>query len=261
MGLVLRETAYKDSSKILTVLTGSEGKLTVSAHGALRRNSKLMAVTQLLVFSEMTLLLRRDRWTLTEARSVEQFIGLRDDLILLALGAYFAELTEAVADEDSPNAELLPLCLNALYALSEKIKTPDHVKPAFELRLMATSGFSPLLDRCGACGQIELERASLDVSGGTILCGNCVSDSHYWSPQEVRSDGATHTPVVQSGFFLSRDALNAARYIISCDAKKLYSFKLGKEALRELAAATEGYLLAHLDRRFRTLDYYKGIKM
>ena len=92
MGLILRETAYKESSKILTILTAKNGKLTATARGALRRNSKLAAVTQLLAFSEMTLFLNRDRWTLTEARSIEQFIGLRSDVLLLSLASYFAEL-------------------------------------------------------------------------------------------------------------------------------------------------------------------------
>ena len=237
-GLVLRETAYKDSSKILTVLTEGEGKLTVTARGALRRNSKLAAVTQLLVFSEMTLLSSRDRWTLTEARSVEQFIGLRDDIALLALGSYFAELTEAVADEDSPNPELLPLCLNALFALSEGIKQPAFVKPAFELRLMAVSGFAPIVMHCTKCRREELDRAFLDNAGGTICCGDC-----------ARTGDAA----------LDRGALSAMRYIISCNPKKLFSFSLGDDSLGELYSAAEGYLLAHLDRRFRTLEYYKRI--
>ena len=221
-GIVLREVAYKDSSKILTVLTSDEGKLTVSAHGAFRKNSKLAAVTGLLVFSEMTLLKKKDRWTITEARTVEQFGGLRDDLVLLSLGAYIAELTEAVADEDCPNPELLPLCLNALYALSEKIKTPEYIKPAFELRLMAISGFEPLLSR----------------SNGT-------------SDVETMSDGVLE---------LGSGALCAADYILNCDAKKLFSFTLSDDALRELSKATENYLLEHLDRTFRTLDYFHNVK-
>ena len=238
MGLVLRETAYKDSSKILTVLTGGEGKLTVTARGALRRNSKLAGVTQLLAFSEMTLFSSRERWTLTEARSLEQFIGLRDDIKLLALGAYFAELIEAVADEDSPSPELLPLCLNALYALSEKIKPPEYVKPAFELRLMAVTGFKPHLGQCGGCGTEVPEQAYLDISGGTIRCGDC-----------GMPDGAA----------LNKGAISAARYIVDCDAKKLFSFTLGQTSLGELSAAAEGYLVAQLGRHFRTLDFYKGI--
>jgi len=219
-GIVLREVTYKDSGKILTVLTSSEGKLTVSAHGAFRKNSMLAAVTGLLVFSEMTLLRKKDRWTMTEARSVEQFIGLRDDLKLLSLGSYVAELTETVADEDSPNPELLPLCLNVLYALSEKIKAPEFVKPAFELRLMAISGFEPRLGKTGTTYPGSIEDGVIQLSDG---------------------------------------ALKAADYILSCDAKKLFSFTLSNEALQDLSKATENYLLTHLDRTFRTLDYYKKL--
>ena len=220
-GIVLREVTYKDSSKILTILTSSEGKLTVSAHGAHRKNSKLAAVTQLLVFSEMTLSQKKDRWTLSEAQSIEQFIGLRDDLKLLALGAYIAELTETVADEDSPNPELLPLCLNSLYALSEKLKAPEYVKPAFELRLMSISGFRPILT------ETKNENAAMTHEEGTLMLG--------------------------------AQALGAAGYILHCDAKKLFSFKLSPAALRELSIVTESYMLTHLDRTFKTLDYYHRI--
>jgi DNA repair protein RecO (recombination protein O) len=237
-GLILRETAYKESSKILTILTSGHGKLTVTARGALRKNSKLAAVTGLLAFSEMTLFLNRDRWTMTEARCVEQFMGLRDDLALLSLGSYFAELAEAVADEDSPNTELLPLCLNALFALSEGIKPPELVKPAFELRLMAIAGFAPLLDNCSKCGMVEPENAFMDIDGGVLLCEGC-------------SFGL--------GVKLSRGALHASRYIVECEQKRIYSFTLAAKALKELSNATEKYLLSHLDRSFRTLDYYKDL--
>ena len=237
-GLVLRETVYKESSKILTVLTAQEGKLTVSVRGAVRKNSKLAAAAQLLVFSEMTLFSSRDRWTLTEARSIEQFNGLRLDVENLALGSYFAELAEAVADEDSPNPDLLPLCLNALFALSEGMKAPAYVKPAFELRLMAASGYSPLISHCSLCGREDPESAYLDLDGGTLFCGGCATSECV---------------------FLSRGALSAARYIIGCDRKKLFSFSLRSEVLSELGAVTERYLLAQLDRRFRTLDFYKQL--
>jgi DNA repair protein RecO (recombination protein O) len=253
-GLVLRETAYKDSSKILTVLTGNEGKLTLSARGALRKNSKLTAATQLLAFSEMTIYCSRDRWTRTEAGSVEQFIGLRDDIALLALGAYFAELTEAVTDEDSPSRELLPLCLNALFALSEKIKTPEYVKPAFELKLLTASGFAPLVEHCRICGREDSERAFLEISGGTIVCGDCMPT---YADIQLTYPDAEDMPANVA--ILGKGALSAARYIINCEPKKLFSFSLGDAALRELSVVTERYLLAQLDRSFRTLDYYKGI--
>ena len=237
-GIVLRETAYKESSKILTVLTSSEGKLTVSARGALRRNSKYAAPTQLLVFSEMTLFSSRDRWTLTEARCIEQFIGLRESIQLLALGSYFAELIEAASDEDSQSPELLPLCLNALYGLSEGIKPPEVVKPAFEIRLMSAAGLTPLLDKCAVCGQEISCRALLDIEGGTVSCYGCSG---------------------RSGVEIGKDALSAMRYIAACEPKKLLSFSLSETALHELYRASEEYLLSQFDRRFRTLEYYKSL--
>ena len=222
----------------MTILTASHGKLTVTARGAIRKNSKLMAVTGLLTFSEMTLFQNRDRWTMTEARSVEQFLGLRNDITLLSLASYFAELVEAVSDEDSPNPELLPLSLNALFALSEGLKKPEHVKPAFELRLMTITGFTPYIDCCSSCNTEEPEAAYFDITGGTLLCEACS---------------------VTGDLKLSRGALHAARYIINCDSKKLYSFSVNERTLKELSNAAENYLLTHLDRSFRTLDYYKTI--
>jgi DNA repair protein RecO (recombination protein O) len=240
-GIILRETAYKDSSKILTVLTSSEGKITVSARGALRKNSKLAAVTQLLVFSEMTLLFNRGKWTLTEARTVEQFRGLREDIVLLALGSYFGEIVEAVADEDSPNPILLSLLLNSLFSLSENLKDPTFVKPAFELRIMAESGFAPLTNHCAVCGTENFETAYLDLVGGTLRCNAC------------GRDGLNATAKLSAG------SLDALKYIITCDYKKILSFTVGESALKELTRATEGYLLTQLERNFRTLDYFKSL--
>ena len=64
-GIVLRETNYKEADKILTVLTRDWGKRTVKARGCRRKNSKLTAASQLLVYSELTLSERGEFTTLT----------------------------------------------------------------------------------------------------------------------------------------------------------------------------------------------------
>ena len=150
--LVLREAKYKEADKILTVLTGTEGKLTVKARGAMRKSCRYAASAQMLCFSEMTLFGSRGRWSINEAETIEQFLPLRRDIETLALGTYFAEMLEAVSDEDSPNPEMLQLGLNTLYALSRGMYTPEHIKAVFELRLMCLAGFEPALYGCDACG-------------------------------------------------------------------------------------------------------------
>ncbi|MCQ2451610.1 MAG: DNA repair protein RecO [Oscillospiraceae bacterium] len=243
-GLILREVPYKETSKILTVLTADEGKLTVSAKGVRRRGSKLAPATQLLTFSDMTLSGNHERWTLTEAVPVEMFEGLRTDLELLALGSYFAQLLEAVSDEDMPNPAVLSLGLKALYRLSEGKGEPGLTKAAFELRLMALSGYMPALEGCCVCGREEPLNPRLEVQAGTLRCRDCREDTAY-----------TETMALCEG------ALAAMRHILSGDDKRVFSFTLGQEAAGRLERAAERYTLAQLDRGFSTLDYYKQCRL
>ena len=241
-GLVLRVTDYKDSSRIMTVLTSSEGKLTVSARGAMRRGSRLAAAAQPLAYSHMTLSCSRDRWTLTEAQTIELFSGVTGELRLLALGAYFAELLEAVSDEDSPNPEILSLGLNGLYILSRGEKNPELIKAAFELRLMGLAGFEPAVQACAVCGREEVAEPRLDLTGGMLLCRGC----------KTAASGETAV--------LDRGSLDAMRYIVSAEPKKIFAFRLEGEPLIRLGRAAEAYVAAQLDRRFRTLEYYKQVR-
>lgn len=237
-GLVLRETDTRDADKILTVLTPDRGKLAVIARGARRKGSRVAAACQLLAYSEMTLY-EKGRWTMLDAAdTIELFDGLRQDLTALSLAAYFAELTEAMSD--GSGGDVLPLLLNALYALSALKKPPQLVKPAFQFRLMALAGYEPMADGCALCGAPEPENPMLDVVHGVVHCGKC------------REKGGLSLPLTASG-------LAALRYVLYGDPRRLYSFSLPPEGLRALNHAADAYVSAQLERSFRTLDYYKTI--
>lgn len=240
-GLVLREVSYRDSSRILTILTESDGKLTVSARGARRKGSKIAAATQLLAFSELTLFGRGGRWHLNEGSTIELFEGLRNDLGRLTLGEYFAQLLEAVSDEDNPSIDVLRLGLNSLYALSEGKKADMLIKAAFELRLMCLAGYEPMLDFCDTCGQKELSSPMLDAYGGVLLCSKCAAENG------------------RKGIELCLSSLAAMRFITETENSRYFSFTLNNEALERLSEATEQYVEAQLERSFRILEFYKKI--
>ena len=240
--LVLRETKYKEADKILTILTEDEGKLTVSARGVMRRGSKIAAACQLLTFSEMTLFENHGKWYVNEAQSIEQFLGLRDDIALLALGTYIAELLEAVSDEDRPNPDVLRLGLNSLFALSSKLYEPEHIKAVFELRLMCISGYEPMLDYCPVCGNDKIERPIFSTTGGTVLCSKC-KNSEYSETLAV-----------------SDASLSAMRHVSGADSKKIFSFTLGEAASKQFSSVCEAYIQTQLERRFSALDYWKSVK-
>ncbi len=240
-GIVLRETDYKEADKILTVLTYDGGKRTVKARGCRRKGSRLSAAVQLLTYSEMTLFEYRDYFTLNESQTIEEFRGLRKDLALLSLASYFAEVTEAVAQEGVAQSALLSLLLNSLYALDKLQKPPALVKAAFELRLMCLAGYEPLLDACAVCGNPQPEDARFSLTEGVLHCASC---------RDKLSPGGVSLPAADA-------PLAALRRIVYGDPKRLFSFALDEESLSQLGYLTEAFLLTQLERGFQSLDYYK----
>jgi len=241
--LVLRETKYKEADKILTVLTEDEGKMTVKARGALRKSCKYSAASQILSYSEMTLFGSGGKWSINEAETIEQFLPLRDDIGRLALGSYFAEMLEAVSDEDRPDPELLQLGLNSLYALSRELHPTQHIKSVFELRLLCLSGFEPLLRDCPACGKPTPEDPLFSLNGGTIHCRTCPPGSTGIS-----------MPV-------DKETLEAMRFIVSAEPKRIFSFQIPAAAEKQLGDICEAYAAAQLERGFAALDYWKRIRI
>lgn len=236
-GLVLRETAYKETDKILTVLTREGGKRTVKARNCRRRNSPLAAAAQLLVWSDMTLFEYRDYFTLNEADSLEQFWGVRADMDKLALCSYFAEVVEAVAEEGRADPELLSLILNSMYALDKLNKPLSLVKAAFELKLLCVAGYEPLLDACALCGSDTPKEPRLDLREGVLNCATC-----------RMGEGVSRS--------LDEKSLEAMRHVVYGNAKRLFSFSIDAPGMAKMSAACEDFLLTQLDRAFRTLEFY-----
>ena len=241
-GIVLRETETREADKILTVLTRTEGKIAVVARGARRKNSRIAAASQFLAYSEMTLFQKGNWSILDEASTIELFRPVRQDVVLLSLGSYFAELCELLAEEDVPAPEILPLLLNALYALGMLHKNQTQVKAAFELRLLSLGGFEPMLEGCAVCGKTLPEEPMLDVVQGMLHCRSCALQGHKGLPMP-----------------LCADSLAAMRHVVSCPPKRLYAFSLADAPLCRMADAAEAFCAAQLERGFRTLDFYKEL--
>lgn len=239
-GVVLRETAYRDADKLLTVLTKDRGRVTLRARGVRSNRSRLKAPCQLLAFSEFTVFENRGFLTVQEAASKELFWELRSDLERLSLSSYFAHVAEVVSQEDSPNPQLLSLLLNCFYALGKLQKPQALVKAAFEVRIACLSGYEPDLSGCAVCGNPAADR--FNVSRGVLQCERC----------RIEEDDGLRMP-------LGVGTLAALHYLTACDSRRLFSFEIGPDSLRELGDLAETYLTAQLERGFSTLDFYKSL--
>ena len=226
-GIVLRATATKEADYILNILTDSLGRIAVVARGARRKGSRIAAGSELLAFSELVLYQRGNWYYLDEASTISLFDGIRQDIELLSLASYFAEMTECVTAEDEPVPEILSLLLNSLYALDTLQKPQSIVKAAFELKLLALSGYEPLLD----------------AQQGVLLCRECAGHG-----------GGGLLPLDAGSFA-------AMRHVLFSEPKRMLSFSLSGETEKRFAAACEVFAQVQLDRRFKTLDFYKSMKI
>ena len=180
--------------------------------------SKLAAACQHLAFSELVLYRRGSWYYLDEASTIALFDGLRADLEKLSLASYFAEMAEAVTSEDLPSGEVLSLLLNSLYALDTLDRPNELVRAAFELRLLALSGYEPLLDDCAMCGRADPVEPVFDAAQGVVLCKTCAGPA--------------------GGLPLDAGALAAMRHIVGAPSKRLLSFTL--RACRPTSALERG---------------------
>ena len=239
-GLILRESTYKDNDKILSILTQELGLITAKARGVKRKNSNLRSGCQLLCYSELTLFEKNGYYTINEAEPIEMFMGLRNDIELLSLGAYIAQMLENVSAQDQLNPELLSLGLNSLYALHRLSKPQSMVKAAFELRLLGLSGYFPNLEGCAVCGAAEARQ--FYFREGVLLCDTC---------RKVSGMGESRR--------LSDGVLQAMSHILHCPKQKLFSFSLPEPGLKELGEVTEQFLLTQLEGNFSALQFYKRL--
>ncbi len=243
MALVLRSVDYKESDKILTLLTKEQGKLTASARGSRRKGSPIGAGCQLLSWSELVLYDYQGRWSVKEASPERLFRGVREDVEKLALACYFAEVCELLAVEGEPCPQLLSLLLNCLHGLDQMHKPPELIKTAFELKAMCLAGYEPLLEGCAVCGAPEPEQPCFHLKEGVLHCARC---------RDKVGEGISMP--------LGGRALKAMEHIAYGDPKRLFSFEVNKEELRQLADLTEAYLHTQLERGFHTLDFYKQLR-
>lgn len=242
-GLVVRTVDIGESDRMLTVLTGELGKLSVYGSGVRSIKSHRLNSTQLFCYSEMTLQVRSDRYYLGEVTPIEDFYALREDIVRLSLAQYVADAVSTLTVEGEDQSEILRLTLNTLYLLASGQKSYDLIKGAFELRLAALLGFMPDLSGCNECGKVDAP--ILIPEDGTLICSDCLMKL---------SERMQSPPIVLP---LSPASLHAMRYVLSAPERRVFAFFLEAEEQEIFANACEKYLLYHIERGFDTLEFYK----
>ncbi len=178
-GLVIKEQAYREQDKILTIFSEEEGKIQCIARGVRRYKSSLLASTQVFAWAEFVYYPGKTFANINQANLIESFYALRNDLTKLALGSYLLDLMNNAFDQFQKSPEILKIVRYILYYISEnKAKSDLLLIAVFQMKLVSYLGYCPGLMRCMNCGSTEkLKAFSIECSG--IICSNCDQISGY----------------------------------------------------------------------------------
>lgn len=251
-GLVLRTTDISESDRLVTIYTEEMGVLSALAKGSRSLKSRKMSSTMQFCYSTFVLFGNGDKYWIRECELIESFYGLRESIEGLALAGYIVEVLSDVATAEAEN-DLLRLALNSLYAISTGKTDTRKIKAAFEIRAASILGFMPEILACHTCGE-QGGDFFFDIMAGAIECSTCHRKSerlHITLADEHES----HIICI-----LSAGAKVALGYCIYCPLEKLFSFNIGEDDMHLFAKATEAYLLNHIERGFKTLDFYNEVK-
>jgi DNA repair protein RecO (recombination protein O) len=250
-GLVIRTTDINESDRLVTIFTEQKGVVTALAKGARSLKSRKMASTMQFCYGDFVLVPRGDKFWIKETSLIESFFDIRSSLEGLALAGYVVEVLADVAVAEA-ELELLRLCLNSLYAIASGKYSLNKVKAAFEIRAASILGFMPDVLSCQLCDEKHGE-FFFNVMGGFIECFKCHSDAQS-AHTEVNPEHESHIVCI-----LSESAKIALGYCIHTPLERLFSFNIPDEDMLLLSRATEEYLVNHLERSFKTLEFYKEI--
>ena len=193
----------------------------------------LMAGTQFLCFGDYLIYQGASSYNINSCEVNEIFYNLRIDLEKLQYASHITKIINDVTDENQNTYKILQLFLNTLYVLSETDKNMDLVIATFKLKLMCFLGFTPIIDRCSNCKkQEDLKLNYFSFKDNGLKCEIC-----------SRQD--------KGAIEISEATLNAIKYIVLAPPKRLFSFNLSQESIRELEIIAKIYLNEKLDKEYK----------
>ena len=170
-------------------------------------------------------------YNMNSCETIEVFYNLRTDLDKLTAASNISRIIIDVTTENQNSYKILQLLLNTLYTISETDKNMSLTISTFKLRLISLLGYTPNVRECVNCKTTDnLSYFSLKDNG--FKCEFC---------------GKQDRGAVQ----MLPETREAIRYSIMSPAKKLFSYTVPEQSIKELEIIAKLYLNEKLEREYK----------
>lgn len=154
-GIVVKRHKLRDNDIILHVFTEKAGIVQLVVQGGRSPKSRHAAACSLFVFGEFEFSTRGSLKKLINVDIIDGFYHIRDDLMKVSYGTYFMELLLQTTKEGQVNKRLFSEVVEAVNLLEKKGTDLALLKIAYEAKIIAISGYKPVLNTCVHTGDTE----------------------------------------------------------------------------------------------------------
>ena len=172
-GVVLKTRDYKESDKVLTILTASKGKILIKARGVKKAKSKLKAFCQPFCFADFEITHSKFMDILTGARVVDMFFDLVQDYEKYSIASILLKLLDKICVEGQSYETQFVNSTRCLTAICYLDYNPKLAFIKFVLNLLASEGVGFNFDNCSSCRAILRDHTYLNLDTGEVVCENC----------------------------------------------------------------------------------------
>lgn len=184
IGIVLSDTNYSESSKILNVLTKEHGKIGIISKGCRNLKSSLRSVSSKLTYGYFNIYYKQEGLSvLISVDIINDFSNIKQDLFKIGYATFLSDLTNQVLKETSSN-EIFDLFINGLIKINDDFD-PMIIANIIELKYLNYLGVMPILDCCSVCGSNK-KIVTISSFAGGYLCVNCYKNEYIVDEKTIK---------------------------------------------------------------------------
>jgi len=183
-GIVVGETNYSETSKILNIITKDKGLISVMAKGCKNIKSPLRVVANKLTYGNFIVYYKKDKLsTLKEVSIINNFKNIKKDISSISYATYMLELSSGVIKQNNTK-EIFKLLIESLTKIDEGFD-PLVIMNILELKYLYYLGVMPVLDSCAICGKTKAITTLSSYKGG-LICQNCYTNEKIVSEKTIK---------------------------------------------------------------------------
>lgn len=188
LAICIRAIDYSETSQIVSFFTRATGKIDAIAKGSKRPKSPFDGPIEVLSHGNIVFIdsAGEKLATLTEFQQQPTLIDLRNNLFVLYVCLFAAELMNNLTHDYDPHPELFDSFLEFLHNANEQHSTNDERRDIlallilFQLTLLKEIGLQPILNACANCKAIyDIRNTTYEIyfssSANGLICRDCES--------------------------------------------------------------------------------------